>query len=163
MENFDVRLVTLDPLRVASSYGFGSEPEGQAWAGILSWCQQHISEGELPHHRFFGFNNPSPTPGSPNYGYEQWVTTDPQAQPEGNIQVKDFPGGLYAVTRCTGIPSIPPTWQRLVAWLDDHPFRLGSHQWLEECLTPQAMLGGSEPDIEQMVFDLYMPVVRLTP
>ena len=43
--------------------------------------------------RFFGFNNPNPSPGSPNYGYEQWLTVGPEVQAEGGIVIKEIPPG----------------------------------------------------------------------
>ena len=71
----DVRIVQLEPLRVASALGFGPSPEAIAWEKILGWARQNglpdaASTGATgkPAPRFFGFNNPSPSPGSPNYG-----------------------------------------------------------------------------------------------
>jgi hypothetical protein len=42
----------------------------------------------------------------------------------------------------------------LVHWFEDSSYKWGSHQWLEELLTP--------PDSpqEEWVFDLYLPVAE---
>ena len=102
MEELQVRIVQLEPLRVASAHGFGESPEGMAWDKLIAWIRKTglLDQPEKP--RLFGFNNPSPSAGSPNYGYETWVTVGPEVQPEGEIMIKDFAGGLYAVTRLTG-------------------------------------------------------------
>jgi DNA gyrase inhibitor GyrI len=136
-------------MRVASTHGFGASPEGIAWGKLRAWMKEKglTYEG----HRFFGFNNPEPTPGSPNYGYEQWITVGPDVQPEGEMSIKEFGGGLYAVTRCK-LPEIGPTWKRLAAWREDSPYTCGHHQWLEECV--------SHPDLpfEDLVMDIYLPI-----
>ena len=93
-------------------------------------------------------------PGSPNYGYEQWITVDPGAAPAGEIEIKMFPGGRYAVARCT-LGSIGEVWQQLATWREDSPYREASHQWLEEALSSLADLESGSPDI---VLDLYLPI-----
>jgi AraC family transcriptional regulator len=153
-----VRIVRLEPVHVAAALGYGEGPEGLAWGKILTWAKAKGLLEDIQSHRFFGFNNPSPSAGSPNYGYEQWITVDPSAQPEGEIKIKGFAGGLYAVTRCTGVENIFPTWQRLAAWHENSSYRHGQHQWLEEAITPEHNLPGG--DINQAVFDLYMPVAE---
>src|SRR5512146_2425040 len=84
--------------------------------------------------RFFGYNNPNPAPGSPNYGYDTWVTVDESIQPEEGVQIINFPGGRYAVTHVDNVESIEPTWKLLVGWMERSRYRHGRHQWLEEHL-----------------------------
>ncbi len=125
MSEIDVRLVRLEKLRVASLHGFGTEPELQAWEKLADFAGARGYLEDMEHHRIFGFNNPDPTPGSPNYGYELWITVDPGVQVEGEVEIKEFPGGLYAVGRCeaTGDPYevIPSVWQQLVMWREGKP------------------------------------------
>lgn len=148
----DVRIVRLEPMRVAAALGFGAEPENLAWDALTRWA---ASEGlRLSEHRLFGFNNPSPTPGSPNYGYEQWLVLRGRAGSSDEVKFKDFPGGLYAVLRCQGIPN-PTLWRELVRWRESSPYRAAHHQWLEECLTPD-VLG----DPGRVEFDLYLPIAE---
>jgi len=154
MSDIDVRILRLEPMRVASAYGFGDGPEGKAWDQLLTWAKGKGLLENPTAHRFFGFNNPDPSPASPNYGYEQWMTVETGLQPEGEIRVKDFPGGLYAVTHCR-LSRIGETWQQFVAWREDSRYKPAHHQWLEECLTPP--LSGEIGDLE---FDLYMPVAE---
>ncbi len=159
MNDLEVKIVKLDRMRVAVTHGFGEGPEGIAWEKLRTFMDAQGMLGEIDAHRYFGFNNPSPSPASPNYGYEQWVTVGPQVQAEGEAQIKDFPGGLYAVTRCN-LTNIERQWKRLVAWREDSRYRMAHHQWLEESLTPERGLNMAEAEFipEAHVLDLYLPI-----
>jgi DNA gyrase inhibitor GyrI len=160
MNGLKVRIVRLEPLRIAAALGFGESPELQAAGKLMAWVESQGLLGEINSHRFFGFNNPSPSAGSPNYGYEQWMTLDRPAQADEEVEIKEFPGGQYAVARFEGIPN-PEKWQQLVAWLEDSRYKFARHQWLEELLTPQFFLPGGEALTEdQLAFDLYLPIAE---
>jgi len=151
MNETDVRIVQLEPLRVAAAHGFGAAPEMIAWEKIMAFVDANGLR-ERPGTRYFGFNNPNPSPGSPHYGYEQWVTAPEGVTGSGEVEIKAFGGGLYAVLRCTGIAQIGETWQQLVAWAEKSAHRRAHHQWLEEALTPPPVAE------EAFVLDLYLPV-----
>ena len=155
MSELDVRIVKLEPMRVASFLGFGESPEGLAWAKLIPWAKEKGLLDDPEKHRLFGFNNPNPSKGSPNYGYEVWIVIGPDIEAEGEVEIKNFPGGLYAVTPCV-VPKgffdvIGDTWKRLVTWRDDSKYKCGNHQWLEESLPLEL------PDTE-FVLDLYLPI-----
>ena len=105
MGELDVKIVKLEPMRVGSVYGFGDSQEKLAWEKLIGWAEAKglLRSGE---YRIFGFNNPNPSPGSPNYGYEFWMVVGQDVEPEGEIAAKDFAGGLYAVTRVVGVQNI---------------------------------------------------------
>ena len=154
MSEMEVRIVHLEPMRVAAVLGFGASPESLAWDKMSAWLSAtHLLDDGKPH-RFFGFNNPGPSAGSPNYGYELWVTVDETVQPEGEVKLKEFSGGLYAVTRCKGVDNIFPTWQQFVRWCEESRYRSANHQWLEEHF---GALGGP---LEDLVLDLYLPIAE---
>ncbi len=153
MSDLQVRIVRLEPMRVACASGFGASPEEQAWKTLLDWAARKGLLADLKVQRFFGFNNPDPSPGSPNYGYDQWMTVGPDMEPEGEIKIKEFPGGLYSVVRCEGLPN-PEIWKQLVMWCEVSPYKHAHHQWLEECLTPPGT------PWEETVFDLYLPIAE---
>ena len=153
MSELEVRIIKLEPMRVASAYGFGEQPEYEAWEKILTWANS-LGITDFEGYRFFGFNNPNPSPGNPNYGYEQWMTVDADAQPGEGIEIKEFPGGLYAVTRCEGLQHITDIWKQLAVWREESKYKEAHHQWLEECFTPQA------EKLEDYVFDLYAPIAE---
>ena len=164
MQELEVRIVRLEPMRIGYTLGFGETPEVEAWNRIGGWADAEGLLDDLSKVRFFGFNNPDPSPGSPNYGYEQWITIDSEVEPSGQVQVRDFEGGLYAVTRCT-LNEIGPTWKALVLWRESSEYPEAHHQWLEECLTPKLFLdmpeaGADEAMFEQASFDLYLPITN---
>jgi DNA gyrase inhibitor GyrI len=154
MNELQVRIARLEPMRVASVHGFGEGPEQQAWAKLTAWAGPKGLFDDPEQHRIFGFNNPNPSPGSPNYGYEFWIAVGPDVESEGEVKVKDFAGGLYAVARCQGAENITPTWKRLVAWLEDSPHKRAHHQWLEEHLGPV----NTPLDENALLLDLYAPI-----
>ena len=153
MTDLEVRLVRLEPMRVASARAVSQTPERDAWEKLRAWAQPKGLLEDLEKHPVFGFNNPNPSPDRKEYGYEFRIRVDPDTQPEGEIEVKDFAGGLYAVTTCKlhGGPGVPETWKKLWEWMQSSP-----HQWrrtheLEKPHDPRA----SEEDL---VLDLYLPV-----
>ncbi len=157
MSGLDVRIVKIEPMRVASFLGFGESPEGEAWEKLLTWAKPRGLLENPEKHRLFGFNNPNPSAGSPNYGYEVWIVIGPDAEPEGDAKILSFEGGLYAVTRCE-VPKgqfdvIGATWKKLVTWREDSKYKCGTHQWLEESL-PMDL-----PDTE-FVLDLHLPIAE---
>lgn len=148
----NVRIETLPAMRVASALGFGAEPEYQSWTKLARWMEANniLNDGAV--HRYMGFNNPDPSPASPNYGYEQWVTVGPNARGDDEVKVFDYAGGEYAVLRCI-LRDITAAWMQLVAWVEQSPYAFAKGQCLEEYLGE----GRPGPDNE---FDLYLPVVR---
>lgn len=152
MSDLEVRIVEMEPMRVASALGFGESPENIAWAKILAFARARGLDTALV--RFFGFNNPNPSPGSPNYGYEQWMTVGPEVQAEGEIVIKEIPARRYAVTRFKGLENIGRVWQELVLWFEDSPYHKPSH-WCQ-CL--EEVLHGPVSPPEEWVFNLYLPI-----
>ena len=152
MESSEVRIVRLEPMRVASAHAFGPSPEREAFGKLLPWARAKGLWGATARPRLFGFNNPDPAIGSPNYGYEVWLEVGPEARSEGEIRVKQFTGGLYAVSRCTSLDSIFGDWQRLVAWAERSPYRPVHRQCLEEHVEYDDEPGG------RIVIDLYLPI-----
>ncbi len=153
MTDLAVRIVKLEPLRVASFHGFGPSPERLAAEKLAAWAGPRGYLADRTHHRIFGFNNPSPSAGSPNYGYEFWIVVGPEVEAAPEVPVLDFAGGLYAVTRCQGVENIGPTWGRLVQWLSDSRYGHAGHQWLEEHLNPVFPAAD-----EELLLDLYAPI-----
>jgi DNA gyrase inhibitor GyrI len=157
MSDFEVRIVKLEPMRLASFWGFGESPETIAWEKLMAWAKPKGLLDDPEKHRLFGFNNPNPSAGSPNYGYEVWIVVDRDVEPEGEGRIVDFDGGLYAVTKCV-VPTgqfevIGATWKKLNAWREDSKYKCGHYQWLEESLPL------NPPDTE-FVLDLYLPIAE---
>ena len=156
MSKLEVQIMLLPAMKVACALGFGSGPELDAWEKMFQFLKDCGLWAQMESLEFYGFNNPDPMPGSPNYGYEQWVVVPEAIEATGDIEIKPFPGGLYAVTRCTGIMNIYSTWQKLVAWREDSAYQHGGHQWLEKWVNP-AKDGIEESQAEM---GLYLPIIE---
>jgi DNA gyrase inhibitor GyrI len=157
MSELNVQIVELEPMRVASFWAFGESPEVEAWEKLLAWARPEGLLDDPEEHPLFGFNNPDPSPGSPNYGYEVWITVGPDVMPEGEARILDFAGGLYAVARCEVVNGqyevIGSTWKKLVVWREDSQYKAGTHQWLEKSLP-------LTPPHTDFVLDLYLPIAQ---
>jgi DNA gyrase inhibitor GyrI len=156
MTQIKVEIVRLEAMRVASAYGFGVAPEEMAWRKLAQWARPKGFLDDIPSHPIFGFNNPYPIPHNPRYGYEFWMKVGVDVEPEGDIRIGEFMGGMYAATRCEvqGHPenTIPAGWKELSEWCkeNDHPF--GPHTALERF--------HSSPDaLSDLVLDLYCPII----
>jgi DNA gyrase inhibitor GyrI len=155
MSELEVRIVKLEPMRVASAHAYSAGPEHDAWEKLIAWARPKGILGAPEMHPIFGFNNPDSSPGSPNYGYEFWIVVGPDVEPEGEIKIQEFPGGLYAVARCEvrGDPGevIPDAWKQLGSWVEDSEYAWASHQWLER---------HTVQDEEAFSLDLYFPITE---
>lgn len=157
MNDLEVRLIKLPPMRVACINGFGTEPENQAFEKMKEWAKAHDLFGKS--HRLFGYDNPASSPGSPNRGYDVWITVDESVQAEGDARIIEFPGGLYAVMHIevkNPWEDIPATWQKLLKWIEASKYRHGQHQWLEEHIGSLSELGGEQP----FTLDLHLPIAE---
>jgi DNA gyrase inhibitor GyrI len=161
----DVRIVKLEPMTVAVAHGFGEHPETESWEKMMAFARDNGLLDEFEARRVFGFNNPDPTPGSPNYGYDSWLAVEPGTEASGDIVIQRFEGGLYAVTPCDGVGAIGNVWRDLVAWREDSRYSRGHHQWLEEVLNPGDFVtprGDPPPDEvwDSVRFHLYLPIAE---
>jgi len=156
MEDQDIRIVALPAMRMASFYAFSSSPETDAWDKTINWAKSHGCWQEAPNVRIFGFNNPDPSAGSPNYGYEFWLTIGANLLSDSDTKIKEFSGGMYAILRCdvgtNPWDDIPASWGKLVKWLESSHYKHGNHQWLEEHLSRSAT------NRSGFVLDLYLPI-----
>lgn len=155
MNELEVRIVKLAPLRVASFSGFGATPEHQAIQKLTDWAAPRGFLEDRKRHRIFGFNIPDPSGCSSDYGYELWLVVGPEVESTADAPVREFEGGLYAVTRCRGGENITATWEQLAAWLAGSKYGRADHQWLEEHLNEAF----PAPD-EELLLDLHAPIVE---
>lgn len=151
--NLQPRIVKLGPMRVASCRVIGKEPEIAAFRMMADW----EAKAGLPDNqgiRYFGFDNPAPSARDSEYGYEVWIAAGIDAKESGDIKLKDFPGGLYAVLP-TRLSRIGQSWRELLAWRAESAYGAGTHQCLEEhhCLP----LDNAPEAVE---IDLYLPLLE---
>ena len=154
MNELQVRIVDLPPMRVARAHFYGTAPERGAWDKLLAWARAAGLLGDGETHRVFGFNDPSPSAGSPNYGYAFWMAVGPEVTGSDEIEIESFGGGRYAVARCAtegDVERIGEGWRALVAWREKSSYGPAHHQWLEE------HIGGLEGE-GPLTLDLYLPI-----
>ncbi len=138
----DVSIRQLPAMRVAAVRAFGEAPEREAWEKLRAWPG--------PQQTVFGFNSPPPASGTTEYGYELWVEAGPDCTTRPGFDLKDFPGGRYAVTACR-LDGIGPAWRALWEWVKASEYRWRRAQELEHVLNPSA------PEAD-MVVELYLPI-----
>jgi DNA gyrase inhibitor GyrI/DNA-binding transcriptional ArsR family regulator len=161
MKEFNVKIVNLEPMSVATVRALSATPERDAWEKMRAWAEPKGLLEDIEKHPVFGFNNPDPSPDRKEYGYEFWIQVDPSTQPSGDVEIKRFPGGLYAVTTCRLKEEIESeffkengyleSWKNILDWVKSSKYKFGKHQCLEKAHDP----GASE---DELILDLYCPL-----
>ncbi len=161
MKEIKVEIVKLEPMQVASVRAVSQTPERDAWEKMRSWAQPRGLLEDIRKHPVFGFNSPDPSPGQKEYGYEFWIRVEPDTRTSGDVEIKEFPGGLYAVTMCNLKEETESdffkkegyleSWKNLADWVKSSKYKMGKRQCLEKAHEP----GASE---EELILDLYCPI-----
>ncbi|MDO8122800.1 MAG: effector binding domain-containing protein [Candidatus Hermodarchaeota archaeon] len=166
VEDLFVQVVELEPMRVASVKSFSATPEIDAWEKMRAWAEPQGLLEDLDNHPVFGFNNPNPSPGQKEYGYEFWMRMGTLFKGEGEIEAKDADGGLFAITSCrlgdeleseyTKEHRFLDPWKKLVEWVIlSEKYEIDeSRQCLEKTRNP-----GSP--VAEVVLDLYQPIKEI--
>ena len=153
MGDLIVRIESLSRMWIASVLARGEQPEAEAWRRLRDWAYSKRLWGDFVTHPVFGFNNPSPSSGSKEYGHELWIRIGGPEAGDGAVTFKEFEGGLFAVTACKlrGDPDIAKTWRLLWDWAQAGPYRWRRSQELEKVLNPEAAE-------DELILELYLPV-----
>lgn len=136
-------------MTVASFVCNGVHPEMAALEKMYIWADKSGITSQP--HRIFGFNNPDPSKGNPEYGYEVWITVS-DGFSSNDAVIKKIPPRTYAVLG-TVLSEIEISWRHFVKWLNLGKYEYGGGNCLEEHLTGREDWGRID-----MEFDLYMPV-----
>ena len=163
IEDLFVQVIELEPMRVASVRAFSAQPEADAWKKMRAWAEPQGLLEDYTKHPVFGFNNPDPSPGQKEYGYEFWIRIGAHFKGDGEIEAKDYDGGLFAVTTCKPWEEMQSdfgkehgfleSWKKLVDWiiLSEKYEMDKSRQCLEKADDPDA-------PFKELVLDLYQPI-----
>ena len=155
-KTIEVKMVQLEPMTVASFPMYGPSPEDDGWKKLVAWAKPLGLLDDPDKHRVFGFDTAGPSPSSENRGYEFWIELPAGFQSKGDVPIKTFSGGKYAVYRIpkVGNPweTIPSSWQALVLWQEDSPYKMGKAQCLE------LKIGPAEADLAGCPMDLYLSI-----
>ena len=153
----EVRLERLPAMRAAHVHAFSENPEEDAWRIMEAWAGPLGLLEQGSGTRVFG-RNTYPTTETEPYGYEFFLTVGPGVEPGDGIDLREIPGGSYAVLRFEGLDNIGEAWERMWDWIGgsghEHVgWRKEEHGWcdgFEENLTP------NEEDPSKWVFDLWV-------
>jgi predicted enzyme related to lactoylglutathione lyase/DNA gyrase inhibitor GyrI len=145
-----VRVEKLEAMRVARFYAAGRQPEPLAWTALRAWAEPLGLLGDPAAHPIFGFNNPSPTTPTSEYGYEFWIRLEPELEVSDSVMTMDFTGGCYAATTHAGPPQ-PAVWMQFLEAVQQSGYRLRKAHELEHPRNPLA------PE-QELTFDLYLPI-----
>jgi DNA gyrase inhibitor GyrI len=155
-DKIEVKIIHLEPLTVASFPAYGPEPEDEAWARLVAWARPLGLLVDPEKHRIFGFDTAGTSLASQNRGYEFWIEVEPGFQPQGDVPLRAFSGGKYAVYRIrkVGNPwdTIPAAWKALVLWQEDSAHKMGKAQCLEQ------HIGYADAPLADCPMDLYLSI-----
>ena len=158
----NVRIVRLPAMTVAAYCAVSATPEidcAKVFDPFVLDNGLHKKSG----FRSFGFNNPEPTEGSPEYGYETWVTIPEDFNVPTSFTKKQFDGGLFASVSAT-LNEIGERWTQLYNWCkssEKYDFDF-SVQWLEELsMDYEEFISEQTPDGEKQL-DLLMPIKNIS-
>jgi DNA gyrase inhibitor GyrI len=157
MENkIEVKIVHLAPMYVVSFPAYGPAPEEEGLEKLISWAKPLGLLNDPENHRIFGFDTAGPSPASENRGYEFWIEVAPGFQAQGDVKIRMFSGGKYAVYRIAKVgnpwETIPAAWQALVLWQEDSPYKIGTAQCLEQ------HFGLTDATLADWSMDLYLSI-----
>ena len=76
MNSLKIEIVRLEPMLVASTYGYGKNPEDEAWKKMAAWAGPLGFFENLKDNPIYGYNNPPPLNCSKEYGYELSIKVD---------------------------------------------------------------------------------------
>lgn len=157
----DVRIVTLKPMKVASVRVISNHPENDAWVKMLAWAEPKGLLRDSKRHPVYGFNNPDPQQGKSEYGYEFWMQIYEDMELDEGMEIKEIPGGRYAVITCNLTEELESeffkekgyleSWKKLIEWVKESPYEMAKEHCLEYAHDPS----GSSGDY---ILDLYQPI-----
>jgi DNA-binding transcriptional ArsR family regulator/DNA gyrase inhibitor GyrI len=161
MQENEFKVKKLNPMKVASIRIISTTPEVECWAKMESWAKEKGFLNDLREHPVYGFNNPLPKEGNPEYGYEFWMKVGEDTKSDDIVNIKDFSGGLFAVKRCDLGKEMNSdffkkngfleSWSLLDSWVQNSKYKPGDKQMLEKIINPGA------PE-DEVILDLYYPI-----
>jgi len=156
----EVRLESLESTPAAYVHAGGDNPEEDASAAISAWGIPRGLYDRGSSSRLFG-RNTYPTDKPEPHGYEFFLTLDRPAgeDPGIGIEIREIPGGLYAVLRITGLENIGKAWTQLFEWVE-----ASEHQHVGWRREDKGWVGGFEEHLNfsealppsEWVFDLWV-------
>ncbi len=152
-DELEVQFIHLLPMRVVSFHAVSVTPENDAWIKLREWAEPKGYFDDLDKNPIYGFDNPSPTPGKKEYGYEFWLVVDPDFKSD-EVKIKDVPESFNVVTRCNVediTKDIGKAWTKILEWIKKHKIKIARKYGLEKVIVPS-------DSGEGFILDIYVPV-----
>jgi len=149
----DVQFIRLLPMRVVSFHAVSETPENDAWKKLREWAEPKEYFDDLDKNPIYGFNNPDPSPGKKEYGYEFWLVVDSDFTSD-EVTVKDVPESFNVVTRCNvedPARDIGEAWKKILQWIKKHKIKMAGRCGIEKVIVPSHSGEG-------FILDIYIPV-----
>ena len=154
-DELEVQFIRLQPMRVVSFQAISESPENEAWAKLREWAEPKGYFDDLEKNPIYGFNNPNPSPGKKEYGYEFWLVVNPDFKSD-EVEVKDVPESFNVVTRCNvedPVRDITEAWKKILEWIKKHKIKFAGRCGIEKVIVPSHSGEG-------FILDIYIPVVE---
>jgi AraC family transcriptional regulator len=156
LNNSNIQIVRLGPMRVACINTFCISPEQEAWRKLIAWAGPKGLLKNRNEHPIFGFHNCNPTFPDTGSGFEIWIKVDSEIGPDGEVRIFEFPGGPYVVARCN-TPTVDDqsksnVWCNLIEWCKNNKVKHGYHQSFEKFIS-------SDENFRNFILDLYFPII----
>ncbi|MDD5704173.1 MAG: GyrI-like domain-containing protein [Dehalococcoidales bacterium] len=102
-------------------------PEEDAWKKMVAWAKP---KGLLEK----GARGRNTIRLTTRHGYEFFLTVSRNIEPDGDIELRQIPGGLYAVLRFKNLDNIGNAWEYLWNWIRENKYesigmQKGDHGW----------------------------------
>ena len=153
-----VRIDRLETMRAAHINVLSENPEEDAWKKMEAWAKPlGLLEKDIGT-RVFG-RNTYPTDNPEPHGYEFFLTVDCDIEPDGDIDIGQIPGGLYAVLQFKGLDNIRNAWEHLWNWIKENKYKhigwqKGDHGWCDGFEEHINWYEGLSP--KKWIFDLWV-------
>ena len=134
MKEMEVRIERLETMRAAYTHVLSDTPEEDSGKKIMEWAKPKGLLAKGSEARLFG-RNTYPTDNPEPHGYEFFLTVGPDIKPEGDIEIEEIPGGLYAVLRFKDLNYIGEAWRYMWKWIEESEYehiswQKGEHGWV---------------------------------
>lgn len=165
----EIKVVELNPMKVASFQYVGENPEVNAFKEIIKWAQEkNLLNKDVKNH-FFGFNNPTPSENNPVYGYEVWLPLDDDFEGDDEIKIKEFKGGLFAVKEMLLSDFFSGQGWNVFhsaaeSWMKENMYEYDrTVQWLEEHIVEKKDIDNfiQKNDLSNWTIGLYLPIRKV--
>lgn len=160
--NGEIIIKELPPMRVASSFSTGRNPEMELIRFMERWVKHHGLD--FAKQRKFGFDIPV-SDEQRKFGirsYEFWVMVPDDVLPSEGVKIRNINSCRYAVLRIKNpfsnpLETIPSSWQKLLDWVMTHK-EIKKELKSDDTEKEKYMLEEIIETPEGVCLDLYFPV-----